>query len=143
MLIELKPVSRDLAALGNLGMKLLDAIEKGQPAPAALLAAGCGPKFDAKNGWTAAENTAVCTDQQGRRVEDRNCDTRTAYAGGTHYGWYYLGRGSYVPGIGGYARGGSYAAPAGSHFTRAGVSAASIARGGFGSSAHFAAGRGG
>ena len=110
---------------------------------AALLAAGCGPKFDAKNGWTAAENTAVCTDQQGRRVEDRNCDTRTAYAGGPHYGWYYLGRGSYVPGIGGWARGGSYAAPAGSHFTRAGVSAASIARGGFGSSAHFAAGRGG
>jgi hypothetical protein len=110
---------------------------------AALLAAGCGTKSNPNNGWTAAENTAVCTDQQGKRVDDRNCDTRTAYAGGPHYGWYYLGRGGYVPGIGGYARGGSYAAPAGSHFTRAGVSAASIARGGFGSSAHSAVGRGG
>ncbi|HEY0311493.1 MAG TPA: hypothetical protein VGC56_03265 [Allosphingosinicella sp.] len=110
---------------------------------AALLAAGCGPKFDAKNGWTAAENTAVCTDPQGKRVDDSYCDRRTAYAGGTHYAWYYLGRGGYVPAMGGWARGGSYAAPAGSHFTRSGVSAASIARGGFGSSAHFAAGTGG
>jgi hypothetical protein len=110
---------------------------------AALLAAGCGPKFDAKNGWTAAENTAVCTDQQGRRVDDRYCDRNGVYAGGHHYGWYYIPRGAFVPGIGMGARGGSYAAPAGSHWARSSVSAAHIARGGFGSSAHFAAGRGG
>jgi hypothetical protein len=35
LLAELKPLSRDLAALGNAGLKLLDAIGKGQaPAPA-------------------------------------------------------------------------------------------------------------
>jgi hypothetical protein len=33
--VELRPLSRDLAALGDAGLKLLDAIEKGQaPAPA-------------------------------------------------------------------------------------------------------------
>jgi hypothetical protein len=110
---------------------------------AVLLAAGCGPKANSNNGWTAADNTAVCTDQQGRRVEDRYCNGNQAYAGGHHYGWYYLGRGGYVPGFGGSVRGGSYSAPAGSHFTRAGVAAASVSRGGFGSSAHAFAGRGG
>ncbi len=39
LLVELRPVSRDLAALGNAGLKLLDAIEKGQ-APAAAFVAG-------------------------------------------------------------------------------------------------------
>jgi hexosaminidase len=39
LLAELKPLSRDLAALGNAGLKLLDAIEKGQ-APAASFVAG-------------------------------------------------------------------------------------------------------
>ena len=39
LLEELKPLSRDLAALGNAGLKLLDAIEKGQ-APAASFVAG-------------------------------------------------------------------------------------------------------
>ncbi|MBV9932187.1 MAG: hypothetical protein JO013_14755 [Alphaproteobacteria bacterium] len=111
---------------------------------AALLAAGCGPKFDAKNGWNAAENTAVCTDEKGNRVEDRNCDRNYRAVGGYHhYGWYYIPRGTFVPPIGGLARGGGYVAPAGSHYTPAGVSASHIARGGFGSSGHFAAGRGG
>lgn len=110
---------------------------------AALLAAGCGSRTDPNKGWSATENTAICTDQQGRRVDDRNCEPNRAYAGGHHYGWYFLGRGSYVPGIGGPARGGSFYAPAGSHFARAGAHAASISRGGFGSSAHMSAGRGG
>jgi hexosaminidase len=39
LLEELKPLSRDLAALGNAGLKLLDALEKGQ-APAASFVAG-------------------------------------------------------------------------------------------------------
>ncbi|MEO8595645.1 MAG: family 20 glycosylhydrolase [Candidatus Solibacter sp.] len=38
MLVELKPLSRDLAALGNAGMKLLDAMEKGQAPPATFVA---------------------------------------------------------------------------------------------------------
>jgi hypothetical protein len=39
LLVELRPLSRDLAALGSAGLKLLDAIEKGQ-APAAAFVAG-------------------------------------------------------------------------------------------------------
>ena len=39
LLAELRPLSRDLAALGNAGLKLLDAIEKGQ-APAAAFVVG-------------------------------------------------------------------------------------------------------
>jgi hexosaminidase len=38
LLLELKPLSRDLAALGTTGLKLLDAIEKGQPVPPAFVA---------------------------------------------------------------------------------------------------------
>jgi hypothetical protein len=107
---------------------------------AVLLAAACGSKADTNNGWTAAGNTAVCTDQQGRRVDDRNC-ANNGYVGGHHYGWYFLSHGGYVPGMGGYVRGGSYSAPGGTHFTRAG--AASVARGGFGSTGHAMSGRGG
>ena len=39
LLVELRPLSRDLAALGNAGLKLLDAIEKGQAPAAAFVAA--------------------------------------------------------------------------------------------------------
>ena len=38
LLEELKPLSRDLAALGNAGLKLLDALEKGQAPAAAFVA---------------------------------------------------------------------------------------------------------
>jgi hypothetical protein len=115
---------------------------------AALLAAGCGSRSGTNavgNGWNATENTAVCTDPQGRRVEDRYCQQRQGYYGGAHYGWYYIPRGGYVPPFGTAARGGSYTASPGAHFTPSGVSAAHVARGGFGSSAHAAAagGRGG
>jgi hexosaminidase len=39
LLTELKPLSRDLAALGTAGIKLVDAIEKGQPAGTPIAAA--------------------------------------------------------------------------------------------------------
>jgi len=39
LLAELKPLSRDLASLGAAGIKLLDAIEKGQPAGTPIAAA--------------------------------------------------------------------------------------------------------
>ena len=39
LLAELKPVSRDLAALGNAGLRLLDALEKGQRTTPAFVAA--------------------------------------------------------------------------------------------------------
>jgi hypothetical protein len=37
LLVELKPLSRDLAALGNAGLKLLDGLEKGVAPPAAFV----------------------------------------------------------------------------------------------------------
>lgn len=109
---------------------------------AALLAAGCGSKqVDTNKGWSATENTAVCTDERGKRVEDRYCDRNYRAAGGYHhYGWYYVPRGGYIPGMGMAARGGSYTAHPG--YTPAGVAAAHVARGGFGSSAHAAVGTG-
>jgi hexosaminidase len=38
LLAELKPLSRDLAALGNAGLKLVDAVAPGQPLPAGFVA---------------------------------------------------------------------------------------------------------
>jgi hypothetical protein len=38
LLVELRPLSRDLAALGTAGLKLLDALEKGQPPAPAFVA---------------------------------------------------------------------------------------------------------
>jgi hexosaminidase len=39
LLVELKPLSKDLSALGSLGLQLLDYVEKGQKAPDAFVAA--------------------------------------------------------------------------------------------------------
>lgn len=107
---------------------------------AALLASGCGQK---DNGWVADKDTAVCTDKQGQRVADDNCQ-RPHVGGGvgsSAFLWYFLGRNSAVPYYGERVRGGSFSrapgtsyfrAPAGSSMTRA----AAISRGGFGSSVH-------
>lgn len=108
---------------------------------AALLAAGCHKEQD--NGWTTDRDTAICTDKQGTRVADQNCQQQR-YAGGGYVGspflWYFLGRNSAVPYYGERATGGSFTraagrsyfrAPSGSSMTRA----AAVSRGGFGSSA--------
>lgn len=106
---------------------------------AAILAAGCdsSDKFNPNDGWSAAENTAVCTDAKGQRVDDTSC-RRPRTAGMPAYMWYYMGRGSYVPPYGGRVGGGSFSRGSGSYATSE-SSAATISRGGFGSSAHFAA----
>ncbi|AXJ95508.1 MULTISPECIES: hypothetical protein [unclassified Sphingomonas] len=108
---------------------------------ASLLASGCDrqPK---DNGWTTAQDTAVCTDKQGNRVADANC-RRASYAhGGGGFGWYYLGRNARLPFLGERVGGGSYArnpaaryafAPPATAVTRSGA----ISRGGFGSAARF------
>ncbi|WP_294390390.1 hypothetical protein [uncultured Sphingomonas sp.] len=110
---------------------------------AALMAAGCDRRPPE---WTAQQDTAICTDRQGKRVPDRNCEQRGhgAYGGNgasSAFMWYFLGRNSQVPYYGEAARGGSYSgttgrsyfrAPSGSAMTRS----AAISRGGFGSSAH-------
>ncbi|MGR6330713.1 hypothetical protein ACU5AX_16755 [Sphingomonas sp. XXL09] len=110
---------------------------------AALLAGGCDrqPK---DNGWTTAQDTAICTDAQGNRVADARC-RRTAYAhggAGNAFAWYFLGRNARLPYLGERASGGSFArspsaryafAPASSAVTRS----AAISRGGFGSAGRF------
>jgi hypothetical protein len=113
---------------------------------AALLASACG-RSDTDDGWTATDNTAVCTDRQGNRVPDSNCQQQAVNSGGYHgsggnaFLWYYLGRNSAIPYYGERVTGGSFnrtagasyfRAPAGTGMTRAAV----ISRGGFGSSAH-------
>lgn len=120
---------------------------------AALLAASCGQSRDADNGWAASNDTAVCVDQQGRRVPDGQCpQQRQAVA--THFGspflWYFLGRQATLPYYGDRVAGGSYVptgghtyyrAPSGTAMTRAAaVRSGSIVRGGFGSSARGVAG---
>lgn len=107
---------------------------------AALLASACGRS---DNGWTASDNTAICTDRDGHRVADANCQRSGGGGGGgmgTAFLWYYLGRHSAIPYYGETVRGGSFArapgmayarAPSGSAMTRS----AAISRGGFGSSA--------
>ena len=117
---------------------------------AALLATGCNRQPD----WNDNNQAAICTDRSGHRVADSQCDR---YAGGGGGGgvspflWYYMGRSSAIPPIGGYAGGGgSYSRGAGTSYSRAPsggmesvASHASVTRGGFGSSAHSYGGFGG
>ena len=104
---------------------------------AALLASACSQN---DNGWTATDNTAVCTDKAGNRVSDDHCQRRESFGsgGGSAFLWYYLGRNSVIPYYGERVGGGSFtrtagasyfAAPAGSSMSRS----AAITRGGFGS----------
>jgi hypothetical protein len=109
---------------------------------AALLAGGCD-RQPRDNGWTTAQDTAVCTDRQGNRVPDANCrQTRYAHGGGSAFAWYFLARNARLPFLGERVGGGSYArnpaaryafAPAATAVTRSGA----ISRGGFGSAARF------
>lgn len=107
---------------------------------AALLLAGCGSR-DRDDGWTAKDDTAVCTDRNGVRVPDRNCDRRHAGSGvGTAFLWYYLARNAAIPPYGERARGGSFARTPGRSYAYAPASTAmtraqAVSRGGFGASA--------
>lgn len=112
---------------------------------AALLATGCSePEED---GWTAQNDTAICTDREGKRVPDDQCP-RQALVDGYHGGggssaflWYFLGRNSVIPPYGERVQGGSFSRAAGRSYGRAPSStfvtrAGAISRGGFGASAH-------
>lgn len=99
----------------------------------ALLLGACEQSDD--QAWQASGPTRICTDRAGARVADNQCAVRPHGAGGNAFLWYYLGtlgRRSYVPAYGGRVSGGSYSPAAGVSY-RAPVS---IARGGFGESAH-------
>lgn len=100
----------------------------------AFLAASCGTEVEDRSGeWTAEEDTKVCTDQQGNRVDDAKCaaaNTQRAANGAAtgFFVWYFLSRGGIVPRIGAPVTGGSYKPATGRSYK-----AASVARGGFGS----------
>jgi hypothetical protein len=56
---------------------------------AAAMAAGCGSKPPAPQGQGQGAGWQTCTDQQGRVVDDRQCDARsTGYRPGM-FRWYY------------------------------------------------------
>ncbi|MDP3551701.1 MAG: hypothetical protein Q8R81_15075 [Novosphingobium sp.] len=108
--------------------------------------AGCSGGNDWDDGVVADRDTAVCVDQEGRRIPDENCrNGRATGRAGSSFFWYYVGRGNRVPYYGdpvrdpsyGYkgsyfpAKGATYAqAPAGANMTRS----TPVSRGGFGSS---------
>lgn len=116
---------------------------------------GCSSGDEWNEDVVATEDTAICVDQNGNRIDDDNCnDTRIRSGGGFFYGTrYYINRGSRIPYLGDSIRdsrynfagstqprpGASYfSAPSTSNMTRS----TAIARGGFGSSSRsFGGGR--
>lgn len=116
---------------------------------AALLAGACSSTPD--NGWgeTAERDTAICTDRNGQRVPETNCQQHVSHGGGAAnaFLWYYLARSSVVPYYGDRVGGGSYQRAAGTSYFRAPAASsmtrsAAISRGGFGSSARGFGGAG-
>lgn len=88
---------------------------------------GCGPSEGATGDWS------VCTDQQGRRVADSQCQSGSSYSGGSYGGgghWMYINQGSRAPAIGETVSGASTTPGQGTHYATA--PAEGIARGGFG-----------
>jgi hypothetical protein len=127
---------------------------------AALLALpGCSSQSNEWNEDVVADkDTAVCVDQQGKRVEDTQCAPRAAHSGGgsgvgSAFLWYYLGRNARIPYYGDsindrrFAGGGSFTGRPGTEYARAPEAArmtrsAAVSRGGLGSSGrYFGSGR--
>ena len=98
------------------------------PLAAAAIAAGCGSKPQPQ-GQGQGTGWQTCTDQQGRVVEDRQCEpTQPGYRPGLFRWYYYPYGGSPYPFGWGVPQGGTYAVAPHSGVPRAGV-----VRGGFGS----------
>ncbi len=105
----------------------------------AALLAGCSSSPVAEDGsWETAEDTKVCRDKDGKRVDDINCEHGARSGGvGTGFMWLYLARGARVPAIGQALKGGSTMKAPGVNYS----SASSIERGGFGRSSGGSSGR--
>jgi hypothetical protein len=117
------------------------------------------PACSSNDGWNedvyADRDTAVCVDQQGRRVDDDLCDDDYDGGGSSAFLWYYLGRSSAVPYYGDsiydrrYKGKGTFARQPGVSYGRAPASTAmtrsqAVSRGGLGSSGRtFGGGRSG
>ena len=122
-------------------------------AMAASIAAlsGCSSNDRVDNQY-ASNDTAVCTDWDGERVDDDQCDDHSYQTGsGARHSWFYIRRGSPLPFYGDSVRDprfagsytadtgrGYYRAPAASRMTRS----QAVSRGGLGSSSRaFGGGR--
>jgi hypothetical protein len=105
----------------------------------AALLAGCSSSPTADDGsWETTEDTKVCRDKNGKRVDDINCEYGARSGGvGSAFMWLYLARGARVPAIGQALKGGSTAKAPGVSYS----SASSIERGGFGRSSGGSTGR--
>ena len=111
---------------------------------AALMALPACSSNDEWNEDVNAEwDTAVCVDQEGRRVDDGRCDDDRGI-GSSAFLWYYIGRNSALPYYGDSIRdrrfaGGSYRPKPGIRYDRAPAStrmprSQAVSRGGLGSS---------
>ena len=104
------------------------------PLAAAAIAAGCGskpqaPQGQGDGGWQTS------TDQQGRIVDERQCDTRSAGYRPGLYRWYYYPFGGRPYPLGyGVPLGGTYSSDpvAGIRSASGAVPRANVVRGGFG-----------
>ena len=108
------------------------------PLAAAAIAAGCGSKPQPQ-GQGQGTGWQTCTDQQGRVVDERQCDPRTAGYNPLLYHWYYYPWGGRPYPIGyGVPLGGSYSTePRPGVATRSmgipgGAPRSGVVRGGFG-----------
>lgn len=99
------------------------------PLAAAAIAAGCGSKPQPPLGQGQGAGWQTCTDQQGRVVDDRQCDpSQNGYRPGL-YRWYYYPYGGRPYPFG-------WSVPLGGTYSAAphpGVARAGVVRGGFGS----------
>jgi hypothetical protein len=118
------------------------------PAMAATLLAATGCS-SAEDDWNqdaiAQQDTAVCVDSSGTRVDDDRCDDDRYRGGSSAFLWYYIGRSSALPYYGDsirdrrFAGRGSYRPVPGASYQRAPAStrvtrSQAVSRGGFGSS---------
>lgn len=99
----------------------------------AFIAASCGSSAPDRNAsWTTEEDTKVCTDDKGNRVDDEKCKQTRVHNSGSgaavgFFAWYYLSRGGRVPAIGNRVSGGAFQPTTGRSYR-----SSSVARGGFG-----------
>ncbi len=115
---------------------------------AALAVSAC--QKEPQQAWNgdvqSTQATAVCVDQEGKRVPDSRCGSmRQANSGGGGFSaadaflWYYLGRSMSMPYYGEPVRGGSYTPAPNTNYARAPSTmnttrSAAVSRGGLGSS---------
>ena len=119
---------------------------------AAAAVSSCDDGQQRQKEWSASGPTQLCTDRDGRRVPDENCQRHYGGGGmGLAFLPFFIGRGGYIPSYGGIVRDGSRTATSGLAYGHAaaftsgarGSSAfGGVSRGGFGSSAHASVGAG-